>query len=619
MAISFVATLVIFWQMGVATNSGLRIAFLKATIVQVILIAVLTEWLSLNRAITFEFVSFAWSLFALINCFVAIYVIKHNRYTINREQIKQQFYNKFIEQSLENRIILLATSLILGICLLTALVAPPNNYDSMTYHLPRIMHWIQNRSVAHYPTNNLRQISFPPGANYIVMQLQILAGSDRFANTVQWFAFLGCILGTSLIAKTFARESQIMTALVCVSIPMAILQSTTTQTDLTVSYWLVCFTFFIFRTDNYSKIDIFWLAAAFGLAILTKPTAIIFGTPLLIVLGIRACRRFSLKNMGQSIRITATVLILSISLSLPNYWRNYLTFGNILGDDSGTRNKIIGFVPLISNILRNLALNIPIKNFWLFVEDFHKYILQIDVNSRDITFGATIFDYPFFDIGLKTPNEDFVSNPIHLILGVIAVSVLIIDSIKNRRNYQKFLTLAGAIILGFFIFSGLLKWQIWGNRLLLPALIIGCPISGYFITHYLSTIIRKLLIYLLVFISIICSFTTVYHPLIPLPNSWTNVRISQSILWGERNYFYFRGNDKQRQRYQEFSRLAKQNQCQAIGLSIGKDDLEYPLWITMAQESSKSFKIKHLNVNNVSHSLPPEFPDSEVCAILKSK
>lgn len=619
MAISFIATLAAFWQMGVAANDCFRSAFLKTAIVQAIFITVLTEWLSLNRNITFEFVSFAWSLFALINCLIVIFLIWKNGYNINMGEIKQQLDRNFFEQSLENRILLIAIILILGICLLTALISPPNNYDSLTYHLPRVMHWIQNRSVAHYPSNNLRQIAFPPGANYIVMHLQILAGSDRFANIVQWLAFLGCILGTSLIAKTFARKSQITTALVCASIPMAILQSTTTQTDLTASFWLVCFTFFIFRTNNYSKIDVLWLVAAFGLAILTKPTAIILGTPLLLVLIFRICQRFSIKNIWQAITITAIILILSLSLSLPSYWRNYLTFGNILGDDFGTRNKIFGLVPLISNIFRNLALNIPIAEFWQLVENFHKYVLRIDINNPDITYGATIFDINLFGAVLRSPNEDFASNPIHLILGIIAILVLIIDTVKNKSNHRNILILAGAIILGFLMFNGLLKWQIWGNRLLLPTLIIASPIHGYFITHFLSKAMQKILIYLLIIISIIYSLTTVYHPLIPLPNSWTNVDIFHSILWGERNYFYFRGNEQKRQRYQEFSRLASQKQCQAVGLAIGKDDLEYPLWITMEQESSQAFKIKHINVNNVSQSLPPEFLDSELCAIFPMK
>jgi hypothetical protein len=39
------------------------------------------------------------------------------------------------------------------VTLVTALLAPPNNWDSMTYHMARVAHWKQNRSVDFYPTN----------------------------------------------------------------------------------------------------------------------------------------------------------------------------------------------------------------------------------------------------------------------------------------------------------------------------------------------------------------------------------------------------------------------------------------------------------------------------------
>jgi hypothetical protein len=73
--------------------------------------------------------------------------------------------------------------------LVTALVAPPNNYDSMTYHMARIAHWLQNGSVRFYPTHNPRQLHLAPFAEYAILQFQVLTGgSDRFANAVQWFA-----------------------------------------------------------------------------------------------------------------------------------------------------------------------------------------------------------------------------------------------------------------------------------------------------------------------------------------------------------------------------------------------------------------------------------------------
>ena len=121
-----------------------------------------------------------------------------------------------------------------------------------------------------------------------VTQFQLLSGGDNFANSVQWLAFLSSIIGISLISKILVgRQDQWISALVCVSIPMAIMQSMTTQTDLLTAFWLVCYTYFIFRHERYSKIDLFWIAASFSLAILTKPTALIFGIPLSFIAAYR--------------------------------------------------------------------------------------------------------------------------------------------------------------------------------------------------------------------------------------------------------------------------------------------------------------------------------------------
>ncbi len=73
---------------------------------------------------------------------------------------------------------------------------------------------------------------------------------------------------------------------------------------------------------------------------------------------------------------------------------------------------------------------------------------------------------------MLTPNEDFVGNPVHLILGLIATGVLAIYTISRKeRDLAKVLSLASAIIVGFLLFCLLLKWQIWANRLLLPVFI----------------------------------------------------------------------------------------------------------------------------------------------------
>ena len=99
-----------------------------------------------------------------------------------------------------------ATVLVLAPSAVVAWLAPPNNADVVEYHLPRVMHWIQNRSVGHYPTHIGRQLSFGPGAEYILLQAQILSGGDRLANLMGWFAAAGSVLEAVADAKTMANR-----------------------------------------------------------------------------------------------------------------------------------------------------------------------------------------------------------------------------------------------------------------------------------------------------------------------------------------------------------------------------------------------------------------------------
>lgn len=74
-------------------------------------------------------------------------------------------------------IIILTTGLI-------ALVAPPNSFDSMNYHMSRIMHWIQDQNVAPFPTNIIKQVNLTPGTEYDILQFQLLSGDDGLANLI---------------------------------------------------------------------------------------------------------------------------------------------------------------------------------------------------------------------------------------------------------------------------------------------------------------------------------------------------------------------------------------------------------------------------------------------------
>ena len=87
--------------------------------------------------------------------------------------------------------------------LVVAVLAEPNNFDSHTYHLPRIEHWLAQGSVEFFPTVIHRQVTLPPGAEYLLTHLRLLAGTDAAYNLLQWCAGVGCLVVVTRIAAQF--------------------------------------------------------------------------------------------------------------------------------------------------------------------------------------------------------------------------------------------------------------------------------------------------------------------------------------------------------------------------------------------------------------------------------
>ena len=622
--ISFLA---ILWRLTFekVRADGIQSAFLQASVGHGVIIVLSTEILSKFRLLNFISLYILWGLIAAINI-ARLFAAKtrQNAYPgpfINHKLI----YDKTKTKSLADKIAVTGVLLILAICLITGLISPPNNYDSMTYHMPRIMHWIQNQSVEHYPTHNLRQISFPPGISYIVVQFQLLSGGDFLANMVQWLAFLGCILGTSLLSKCSCQpEDQQTTALICASIPMAIMQSTTTQTDLAATFWVICFAYFTYRTNEFRLADYFWLAASLGLAILAKPTAAIFCIPIIALLVVRLAGSLpALRDIKTFIRSTCLAFIVSVAallLSFPYYWRNIVTFRNFLGIDNGTRVESIGLDILISNILRNIALNLPLTYFWELIIKLHGWLLMLDLNDPKSTFLNNEFNLNVLQ-RLILPDEDFIANPIHLILIFCAIGALLIFYFSRKMEYIPCVAkISACSIFGFVLYCMLIKWQIWGNRLLLPFFILNAPLIAYFINHFMSNNTKYFLIGWMFITSVFYSLTPIHHPLVSLPQKWTNHSQSKSILTLKRQEIYHSSYGKgMKAAYEALKVNANNKLCRFIGLDIGEDDCEYPIWITLGANGINSFKIKHANVQNISKIAVEEFQDENICILFKKR
>ena len=174
-----------------------RLAFLDASVVLGTFIVLVTELLSLPDQITFTTVLISWLLLLGCGAWLVSRVLKSRRLPIPFG------CNSSPKTILSLQLGIGAYILIIG---LIALISPPNSWDVMEYHMPKVMHYIQNQTVKFIPTHMPRVNHQNPGSEFIILHLQLLSGSDRFANMVEWFSMVGSLVAVSLIAQRLGAK-----------------------------------------------------------------------------------------------------------------------------------------------------------------------------------------------------------------------------------------------------------------------------------------------------------------------------------------------------------------------------------------------------------------------------
>ncbi len=591
------------------TNSlsvSLRECFLFIAILWGVSVTIITEILSAFSLITSGWLVVFWCVVLLgSTCFV-ITLIKRQRFVVLSPSLRLPF-----------RAVPFLSGLVLIVALtgVTAFVSPPNNWDSMTYHMSRVVHWIQDRNVSFYPTHILRQLFQNPWAEFAIMHLQILSGGDRFANFVQWFSMIGCLIGVSLLAKQFGGDlqSQLFAAVFAGTIPMGILQSSSTQNDYAVSFWLLCFVYFSISLIRQEQIHWpFALGAGFslGLAILTKGPAYIFAVPFVAWVGYSFLRTFRFKSWKLALLIGAACLVLNSG----HYTRNLSLFGSPIGPRAGDSlamitNDVISPSSVLSNIARNIGLHLGTPswrvNFGIdsAIREFHR-VLNIDINDP-----RTTWQRAEFQVLKPSLHEDTAGNLLHLSL-ILGASFLFFIS-KEIRSSRALLSYLTGLFSGFLLFCTFLKWQPWNSRLQLPLFVLASP----FVAAVLSKRSNEKVIVTIAFALLLSALPWV------LFNSSRPLMGDQSIRNRTRLDQYFNNRPKLEDAFLGAAYFLKSNKCGRIGLDIGINDWEYPFWPLLNPDANEAIRIEHVNVKNESGliSVLPNFSRFSPCAIISSR
>ena len=141
----------ILWFSALGRDS--RRAFLSAAVIWGVVTTVITEVLSILNMLTATTLASCWGATAV----GAALLLGHR---ISLLQVVPRWTLR--SPPLIGVIIFGPIVAILFVTAFIAVVGWPNQWDTMVYHLSRVDHWAQNKTVAFYPTHILRQLFNPP-------------------------------------------------------------------------------------------------------------------------------------------------------------------------------------------------------------------------------------------------------------------------------------------------------------------------------------------------------------------------------------------------------------------------------------------------------------------------
>jgi len=472
-----------------AGDGGIKRSYLLTVLTFSCAVVCITELLSIFNQLTYIGLLVSWSSLA---AFLLIFFF--SKVSIGLMRFQSGLHKAalgFRDSSLFKKAIIFSLSVLLSLVLVQGIIYPPNNSDSMTYHMPRIVIWMSQSSVGHYPTSIARQLYQPPFAEFMITQVNILTSSDTFSSMVQLFFLVSCLAPILLISTEFLSLSRTLTVIVSaltLTIPMALLQGSNTKSDLVLSFFVMSAVYFTFSSiHSKQRPNYLFIGISFGLAMLTRGTSYIFLTPVgILLIWDIALRLFKHKQIDAIYHATTAGMI-CLLINAGHFSRNYQLAGHPFGMDPAESktysNEQMSPKLLVSNLTKNLSRQMgpyPVNKIYdRFLEKLHQW-MHLPMNNpwthyRNMEYRGAPSTYDY---------EETTPNFMHLHVFLVCLFLLPILYCTRKPPPRHTLILLGIILLQSILFSALLRWQPWHSRLLVPVFMLTALFTASILASY---------------------------------------------------------------------------------------------------------------------------------------
>ncbi len=271
--------------------------------------------------------------------------------------------------------LLLGTVALLAVTnLLLVLFTVPNEWDSMTGHLNRVMQYIQRGSMRHFGGTNWNIDTYPKSV--CTLQIYGFLMTGRFENGFKFIHHLAYWVSVTAVfgigqrigqlLKKPSLSASLLAALGFALLPDFLLQATTTETDIVLTSYLSVLLYMLFSyrasgsgTERDSRY-LYLAGMAFGLAFGHKIT---FALLLPSVFTVMVYTVF----WSSSFRITAMRTLrlgLAIALSMclwtfpTGYLKNIEVFGHPIGPPTALKHQSVERAGSLKNLLKQGSRNV---------------------------------------------------------------------------------------------------------------------------------------------------------------------------------------------------------------------------------------------------------------------
>lgn len=538
----------------------------------------LVSFVYLNICSSMQLITFAslllfWIVYAVVCC---VLLYRHGGFSLGEavRNLRMLFSMKICYVLL----------VIFSVTLVTALLYPPNNWDAMTYNMPRIMHWIQNMTLAPYITSIDRQIGMAPLQSMLILSPVLLGKTDVFAPLVQWFGYIGTCLAVARICAQLggSRKARLYAMLFFATVPMCILQASNTESGHVVGFFICCFVSFFLQWKKEPCLrHALWLGAALGLAILSKGSAYPFAAATVLIMTFLCLRN---KKRFMQGCVAAVVII---GLQVPAMMRNLEAYDSLFASAEQNINRVFSVQTFIAAASGNFLMNLPVMGSASFRQAYSDFLERLDVHMDDTRI------YPWGnprDNARKfyTTEDSRAQNPLHALL----LAGLLLAYLLRRVTLPPLY--AGMVVATFMLFSVLLVWFPHITRIHMGLYALAAPCAGL-AAEKLRQRWQTGLLVLLLLGALPPLLLNQTRPLLPeqcvqfiwhrdVRDCWSNPR----------EQLYFNSRPEVRDAYIAAADAVAAARPAVVGVRLWQDGWEYPLWGLLRNRMEQLPRVVHV-------------------------